>query len=400
MWYVSAGQQVICDGCEHAIQSGECCLSDLPEQLPKNVTRNEFRHFHLNCSECKPAGNEVANSCYQVFASQLVTERAQSEVVCLDCGHLILEGEEVLKDFFFVREGANRDDPYPGQGPAALLSALVKGQQIPPTSFAGYSRNTIRKFGRSGLGNGRGSRSFQGAREFYQSSVPGPVRNMGEGAVSQFTKGKQASHIRSVANAPGQTRNPANIVWESAKANQNRGPRNMTRMELVGARATNAADAARIVGKAAARNSGKAAAWTALFEFPVSLFENGICFYRDKKSGRKAAKDVGKDVAAAGAVGGVAAVGTTVAIALGAGPALAAAGPVLVPIGVGIFAFSSGSRILRAWKDGLSMVELNFHAACPDCESDSGCFDSFAHWVSSDPLEETPEKEGLLTKDC
>ena len=390
MWHVTANQRLTCDGCGHPITEGQVCVSDLPEQLPKKITRRNYRHFHLDCPECNPASAEISPSCYQVFAAQLVSEKAKEEMVCLDCGHLILEGEKILQDFFYVRDGGKSNDDFESsQGPAALLSALSKSQQVKPASFAHFSR----KFRQAGLGNGRGSRSFPAARQLYRDSVPAPVRNLGREAVGQYLDGKQASHIKSVANAPGKAMDSKNLLWESAQANGKRGARNMTRMEVIGVKAVNAADTARIVGGTAARNAGKGAAWTALFEFPVSLAENGICLFRGKKNRQEALKDTGKNVATAGAAGGVMAAGTTLAVTLGAGPALAAAGPVLVPVGVGIFALSSGSRIWRAWKDELARVELNFHLNCPDCETDTGCYPFFADWVSSYPADATVEDE-------
>ena len=156
----------------------------------------------------------------------------------------------------------------------------------------------------------------------------------------------------------------------------------MTRMEIVGAKAVNAADTAKIVGRATARNASKGAAWTALFELPVSLTENGINVFRGKKTRKEAAKDTSKDVVMAGAVGGAMGAGTTAAIALGAGPAIVAAGPVLIPVGVAIFALSTGYRIHRAWKDGLTRIELNFHANCAECDHNSTCYQDYAEWVS------------------
>lgn len=423
MWYVTADQELTCDGCGHQIPSGQTCISDLPKRLPKKITRSEYRHFHLACPECdpmpgervfvgqpfqsptrlsQPALVETPKSCYQVFASQLSAERAKSEMVCLDCGHLILEGEEVVQDFFFVRDSGHKrnDAPEIGHGPAGLIAALVKGQPVKPTSFARFSPPTIRKFMRGGLGNGRGYRNFTGAREFYDASVPKMVRNLGEGAANQFVKGKQASHIESVAKAPGKAMNPRNIIWEPAKRNIKRGSRNMTRIEVIGARALNATDAVKIVGGAATKNAGKGVVWTVLFEFPVSLAENGICVFRGKKTHKAAAKDTGKDLATAGAAGGIIAAGTTVAVAMGAGPALTVAAPVLVPVGVGIFAISSGSRIWRAWKDGLTKLELNFHANCPDCETETSCYASFADWVSSYPAAESSAEESEEKKDA
>ena len=412
MWHITADQELTCAGCGHQILPGETCITDGPERLPRKVDRSQFRHFHYACPECnpmpgvrvfvgrppqsltrlnQPALVETPKSCYQGFAAQLAAERAKSEMVCLDCGHLILEGEEVVQDFFFVRDagGRHKNEQDVGQGPAALLAHFVKSKPVKPASFAKFSK----KFRGAGLGKGRGIRTWREALEFYQASVPKAVRNSGDGAVIRFLEGKEGSHIESVVNAPGKARDPRNVLWESGKVNGKRGSRNMTRIEVIGARAVNAADAVKIVGGAAARNAGKGAAWTILFEFPVSLAENGLCVFRGKKTHKAAAKDTGKDLATAGAAGGIMAAGTTVAVAMGGGPALTMAAPILVPVGVGLFAISSGSRIWRAWQDGLTRVELNFHANCPDCETETGCYASFADWVSYYPVTETSAEE-------
>ena len=381
MWHVTAREQLACDSCEHIILPGQDCISDLPESLPKGVTRQNYRHFHTGCPECK-TDDGLQVSCYQTLASHLVTEQAPSETVCMDCGHLIHRKEEFLWDFFYLREDGRKEHLSSERGPAALLSALSKGQKVNPSRLDQMSQAAVRKFSRAGLGNGRGSRNMVETSNFYRRSIPGPVRNLGEGAVNRFTKGKEASHIRSVANSPGQAHNPANVIWESSRANGSRGARNMTRMEILGAKAVNATDTAKILGQATARNAGKGAAWTALFELPVSLAENGINVYRGKKTREEAVKDTGRDVALAGAAGGALGAGTTAAIALGAGPAIAAAGPVLVPVGVAIFALSTGYRLRKAWKDDLTMIELHFHANCSECDSDASCYQDFAEWVS------------------
>ena len=384
MWYVTTGQPLPCDGCGDRIPPGDPCISDLPQEPPKNVARRDHRHFHLLSPQCSQAEDTPSWSCYQEFATQLVSDRAKYEMVCLGCGHAILEGEEYLQDFLYIRDNGNGPDKLENEsGPAALLATLTRSHPVKPASFTNLSPQARAKFRRAGLGNGRGIRTEAEAAAFHKTSIPGPVRNLGEEALRQFTKGKEASHIRSVANAPGQARNPANIVWESARANGSRGSRNMTRMEVVGVKAVNAADAAKITGKAVGKSAGKGAVFAALFELPVSLAENGISVYRGKKSRQEAAKDTGKDVATAGAAGGVMAAGTTAAVALGAGSALAATAPLLVPVGVGIFALSASTRIWRAWKDGLKRLDLNFHADCPACEPNCNCYKDFADWVSS-----------------
>ena len=264
-----------------------------------------------------------------------------------------------------------------GQGVAILL----KSKQDNLASLTQFSRQTVKKFVQAGLGNGRGSRTVREAEQFYRASVPAPVRNLGEGAVKQFTKDKQASHIQSFANAPEKVVDSRNIIWELAKDHAKRGARNMTRKEIFGIQVKNAVHASGIVGRTAALNAGRGAGWGALFELPVSIAENVICFTKGKKTREEAAKDAAKSTLTAGVTGGAMAAGITGAVALGAGPVLAAAAPVLVPLGMGMFAVSTGSRIFRAWKSDLIRVDLCFH---------QGCYDSFANQVSSYPADGTP----------
>ena len=383
MWHVTADRQLTCDVCAHPIPNGEYCISDLPEKLPKSVAREEYRHFHLDCQECKRAGAESA-SCYQLLASMLITDKARQESICLFCGHAILEGEDQLEDYFFLRDGGSRMAAQ--QGPGALISALVNGKNVNPTGFSQLIHQLKVKFSRAGLGSSGGHRKLPEAQEFYRISIPRPVRNLGEAGV--FTRGKHASHKISKLNAPHLANDPKNIIWESSKANLKRGSRNMTRLEIARANGINAARSAKIVGTAAAARAAKGAAWAALIELPVSLVENGIYVYRGEKTKQRALKDTGTDVAKAGITGGIFAGGIAVAVAVGAGPALAFAGPVLIPAGVGFFAISSGSRIRRAWKDGLTRVDLDFHADRINADAETNCYQAFAEWVSSFPVGE------------
>ena len=382
MWHVTSGRQLTCDVCEHLIPNGEYCISDLPEEPPKSAARDEYRHFHLDCQECEWAESGSTVSCYQLFASMLVSDKAREASICLFCGQPILEGEDQLQDFLFVRDGGNGFESR--QGPAALISAVVNGKNVNPTAFSQLSHQLNVKFSRAGFGSRGGHRKLPEAQEFYRTRVPGPIRNLGEAGV--FTRGKHASHKISKLNAPHLANDPKNIMWESSKANLKRGSRNMTRLEIVRASGINAAHTAKIVGATAAARAARGAGWAALIELPVTVVENGINVHRGKKTKEMALKDIGADVAKAGIAGGIFTGGITVALALGAGPALAAAGPILVPVGVGFFAISSGSRIRRAWADGLTRVELNFHATGTKEDSEINCYHAFAEWVSSFPV--------------
>ena len=216
MWHLTAPKDMNCDGCDHPIIRGDLCISDLPEELPKDVVRDHFRHFHLACPQCESEPGEATQSCYQVFASQLVTEKAPQDLLCFNCGHSIIQGEPFHQDFFLVRDDGRGKVPYEeGKGPAALIIAFTKGSKVRPQ----FAPETIRKFRTGGLGNGRGVRNLTGTRELLKTTVPGPVRNLGDKAVRKFTSGKHFSHIESVANAPGKALDPKNVVLESSKAN-------------------------------------------------------------------------------------------------------------------------------------------------------------------------------------
>ena len=96
--------------------------------------------------------------------------------------------------------------------------------------FGELSQSMRAKMAMAGL---RGEwRPVDVATEFYGSSIPFPVRNLGQDAVEMFVDGKHASHIESVHNEAGEATDSANIVRESAGDNLSRGAANMTPFEL------------------------------------------------------------------------------------------------------------------------------------------------------------------------
>ena len=270
------------------------------------------------------------------------------------------------------------------RGLAGLLNVPLRGQ----VRFNELSAGLRWKFRLAGLGNGRGIRTPAQAEQFYLRSVPASVRNLGEKAVEQFLKGKQASHVESVANAPGKAKTLGNTVWEYSKNNTQRGSRNMTRAQQLGVSIRNGTHAAGLVAKSAAVNAARGGALAAVLEAPVSVAENAIHVMKGKKAKEDAAKDVAKDVGKAGVAGGVVAGGITVVAAMGAGPMMTVAAPIVGTVGLGVFAFSSAWRIRRAIggdPDGLSSswVHLRFHAEHRDSEDGISCYDAFAAAVGS-----------------
>ncbi len=240
------------------------------------------------------------------------------------------------------------------------------------------------KFMRAGLGNGRGFRTPGQALKFYRSSIPAPIRNLG--AEKWFLKGKDASHIKSVANAPYFAKDPANLIWEFRIFNKLRGSRNMTFLEQTAIRGVNTAHTAVIVGRSIAYSAGRASAVSVLFELPVGLMENGIYIYRGKKTKDQAARDVlrnAKDAAISGALGGAV---TTGAIAIGAGGIMggiiASAAPVLVPFGLAVFGAGAAFRIGKAVFS--SDLDLEYKVLGPRLSSPDNMSDEPEHVLDED----------------
>ena len=164
-----------------------------------------------------------------------------------------------------------------------------------------------------GLGRrARNTRTLSDKREhsMYQSfTVPRFVRNLGK-TERVYLREKTASHIESVANAPGQGESwQRTSSWESTKANVKRA---FAKHESAGTfLAVNAKNGARRLQElsvdewqAAANATRARRSSRQRFEAPASAVENVIHFRKGRKSKEDAAKSVAKDTATAGAAGG------------------------------------------------------------------------------------------------
>ena len=370
-------EPLTCAGCEHPIQDGQTRLSDVPENMPEGVGLEAFRHFHLNCLQC-PANA----TCYQRYASRQTAFAAQTKAECAGCGHSIAKGQNVFRDYHFVWNlDADNGDTGEVSGGFAGMRPPANG----PVSFNALPGRLKWKFRLAGLGNGRGIRTPAETERFYSNSVPRSVRNMNVNGVEKFLKGKDASHVESVANAPGKAKMPGNILWESHKRNLGRGPTNMNFGDKLRAKAGNSADAAKSVGKNALRNARSATVSAAAMELPVSAIENFIHFKKGRKSQKEAAQRTAVNTAKAGAVAGVMAVAITGVAAFGAAPALGAISPVVVPLGVAMYGWSAFRRIKGALEapDPLARKALYFHADCEECGGNHNCYDAFAEEMSA-----------------
>ena len=375
-------QSITCDGCGHPILKDQPVLSDTPEQIPEDFSREAFRHFHIRCHRCG------ANStpCYQLYASRQASFTAQANTDCDRCGHPIHAGQDVLRDSFFIwnttRDAGDTGDKREVSGWIAGASRAHKSAA--PTPFNALPSWLKLKFIKAGLGNGRGYRTLAEAEQFYLRSVPPSVRNSGWKGIAKFLKGKDASHIESYANQPGKAGMPRNFVWEPQKWNRSRGSANMTRLTKMRVNASNGAHAARIVGKNALGNALKVTMWAVLLEGWVSTAEGAICVGKGKVSKENAAKKVAVNTAKSSAIAGTTAFGVTVAASLGAAPVLAAMYPVVVPVSVVIYGVSVVQRIQAAMHDPnpLLRVPFYFHTSCSDCGTGLSCFEEFAAEIS------------------
>ncbi|MXY76664.1 MAG: hypothetical protein F4Y40_06200 [Acidimicrobiia bacterium] len=249
-----------------------------------------------------------------------------------------------------------RDDPVEwckATGASASAAFLTVEQMVP--SFADLSPAVKAKFALAGL---RGVwRPVEVAQAFFEEGVPAAVRNLGEDAVLKFVEGKHASHIRAVANAPEVMMEHCNIVWEQARDNLVRGAADMRPMELAKANALNAMDAAGIVTNQAIRTAATAGCIGMALEGVVTISENYIYVYKGEKDIAKGVKDTLKDVLKKGGASAIGGVGWMAALSLGAGPAISAAGPVIVTVGGATFVVAAYKRIKTALESAEEPVE-------------------------------------------
>ena len=246
---------------------------------------------------------------------------------------------------------------------ASVSTAFLTVEQMVP-SFSGLSPAVKAKFAMAGL---QGAwRPIDFAQGFFEEGVPSAVRNLGEDAVLKFVEGKHASHIRSVFNAPERMAEHTNIVWEAAKDNLSRGATDMTAMDLAKANALNALDATGIVMNQAVRTAATAGCIGMALEGVVSIAENYIYVYQGEKDVAEGAKDAAKEVLKKGGASAIGGVGWMVALSLGAGPAISAAGPVIVTVGGATFVVAAYKRI----KTALDSTEESVTPEQPDSEPD------------------------------
>lgn len=224
--------------------------------------------------------------------------------------------------------------------------SLALHQVVDNVSYADLSVQLQRKFTSAGLRGGpKHWRAPEGASGFYDASIPDAVKMLGEDGVREFLDGKNASHIKSVANWRELAGTDSNILWEDHAANSARGSADMSSFEQLNVRLDNGFDAFRLT---AVKIVPRAVFYAIVIEASVSIVENGIYVYRGKKDARAALQDTSLNVAKSAVVGALA--GTTLAgaVALGAAPVIATAAPALGVIGGCLLVYSAADRIHTA----------------------------------------------------
>ena len=352
MWPMIAEPNLRCTECRHTIQPGRLCLSELPEETPAGVSRSDFKNYCIGCPECWRHGK---HACYvrHLDSGRNIGNTPRS-LPCARCGRRIGAGEKAGVEIYYdwpnqtevSHSGMLTKSDIASLATAAQAGTIIRG--IPDGSFTNLTDGLQRKFMDAGLRPEHGTRSAAEAQALYQESVPLFVRNYGENTVDQFLQGKDASHIRSVENAPHLATDAGNILWESSSINRARGSADMTGWEQFTARANNAFDASTIVMRECATAAATSGLLAGLLEFPVATIENYIHYQKGHKTREQAFKDAGKSIAVHAGAGAVVGIGVTIAIGLGAGPIIATLAPILMPIGFVLYGFNALKRILEA----------------------------------------------------
>ena len=371
MWHVIAEEDMRCTECSHKIPSGTECLSQMPPEMPENVRRRKYENFCITCTECNAGTRKPglrARPCYmrQLDHRYVHEEDTREPVPCGHCGEIIPEGTWAVAQKLYAWPDSEVETEFECRSPAHD-SGIAAGIAVKPSGVGwdGLSPETQRSFQTRGLGRGLEPRSPVMAQRLYEKSIPKAVRNAGEGAVLDFIKGKDASHIRSVSNAPSQAKQPSNIILEKSNTNRARGSKNMTAAEV------------------------------AATEAPIAGAENFFHWKRSRKSGEQAVKNTAKKIIVAGMVGaGLAAVGVLlgpfgILLMVFGGVALFVTrsvsmvlfplsigcflgfllGPFVIPLRVLLFVTASVSRISKAARHDLPLDEYHiFFCKNPQCK--------------------------------
>ena len=374
MWPIIAEPGLRCAECRHTIQPGRLCLSELPEETPVGVSRSDFKNYCIGCPECWRQGK---HACYvrHLDSGRNIGNTPRS-LPCARCGRRIGTDEKACVDIYYEWPEAIAETAVKKSASATIRTATaaigidtwIRG--VPSGSFDSLSGELQKKFKDAGLGGERGVRTLAEAQGFYHESIPYPIRNLGEPAISRYLEGKHASHIQSNHNAPHLAKESSNIFWENSHDNLSRQAENMTWQDQREVHATNAFDASNIVFRDCLTSAAMTAFWSAALEAPVAALENYIHYQKGRKTGEDAIKDAAVSIAKRAATGFVVGFAVTGAVALlGAGPLLVTIAPILIPVGIALYGYSALKRILNALADGLPLHQVGTYFCSPRCHT-------------------------------
>ena len=377
MWPMIAGPGLRCGECRHNILPRRLCLSELPEEMPPGVSRSDFRNYCIGCPECWGRG---LHACYVRYLEGDKSQgRTHRSLPCSRCGRRIGSGDKAGMETYYDWPDALEDrDALTGRttsstsaagtvGMAGGLEILVRG--MPSGSFADIGNSLQQKFATAGLGGDRGA--WADPQAIYRDTVPYPVRNLGEDAVRSFTGGRDLSHRISVSSSPELARDPGNIAgWENSGLNRARGAETMTGTEEFRLGVSNAFRASGVVLSECLEAAAATALFSALLEAPISIVENAIHYRKGRKTGEEAIKEAAtaiRDRAVAGAAVGFA---VRAAIALtGVGPLVVTISPVLMTVGMTLYAHTFLKRILSGLDDGLPLSRVGTYFCSMRCHT-------------------------------
>ena len=388
MWPMIAEPGLRCEECRHNILPGRLCLSELPEEMPPGVSRSDFRNYCIGCPECWRRG---LHACYVRYLEDGNSKgRTHRSLPCARCGMRIRSGDragteayydwpEVLENGEGITGKRKTGTSKAGTtAAAASINTLVRG--VPLGSFADLSDSLQQKFATAGLGGNRGAWAAPDA--VYRDTIPYPIRNLGEDAIRSFTEGKDLSHRISVSSSPESARDPGNIAgWENSGLNRSRGAEIMTAMEEFRLHGTNAFHATGIVFRECLGAAATTALFAALLESPISVIENAIHYQKGRKTGEEAIKEAATTIKNRAATGAVVGFAVKAAMALTpAAPLVVTIAPVLMPVGMTLYAYTAIKRISRALDDGLPLDRINTYFCSPRCHM------TFAHEMGRSAL--------------
>ena len=373
MWKVTSEEALTCTECYHPIQAGEECLSQMPSDMPDKIHRRNYDNFCIRCTRCD--AKEDKPPCYVRRLNHWYVHRTLLErpVSCGHCNVAIPKGKRAFVQKFYAwpdstKETVSDDTEASTGGSVPGISFVAKESSV--GKWHSLSNDMQNKLKNAGLGNGRGgARTAMEAEQFYESSIPYHVRNGGESAVKDFTRGRDASHIKSVHNSPGQAKDPRNTLWENAHKNRARGSHNMNKSEIGATKLENGLRGAKIGGKAALRRGIRGGVIAGAIELPITAAENFLHWRRDRKSGKQAIKDTASKTGATAGVSGLVGI-TTFLLPISLGPL---AMPVAI-LGGTVWAGNSIYRVAKAAKLDIPLDEYRVFFC-----SERACRSEFAH---------------------